>query len=120
MKNTPTILAIETATDACSCALLLPNGNVIEKIAHIPRAHTQIIFPMITEILEEASITLPEISAIAVGRGPGSFTGVRIAVSVAQGLAFGLQFPVISTTGQAPPSPLPCAMANFMPAVPPT
>jgi tRNA threonylcarbamoyladenosine biosynthesis protein TsaB len=94
MKSNPIILAIETATDACSCALITADNVVLERVEQIPRAHTQLIFPMITELLSTAQLQLSQIEAIAVGRGPGSFTGVRIAVSVAQGLAFGLNIPV--------------------------
>lgn len=87
------LLAIETATDACSAALLTSEQFLMRnEIA--PKAHTQLILPMIKSLLEEADITRSQLTAIAVGRGPGSFTGVRIAMSVAQGLAFGWNLPL--------------------------
>ena len=87
------ILAIETATPACSAALLIGN-RVFERFEIAPKAHADVILPMITALLNEAAIDLRAIKAIAVGQGPGSFTGLRIAMSVAQGLAYGLQLPV--------------------------
>jgi len=76
------ILAVDTATEACSAALL-------------PRDHTRKILPMVQALLDEAGISLSELDAIAFGRGPGSFTGVRIGIGVAQGLAFGAGVPLI-------------------------
>lgn len=94
MKKTLRILAVETATEACSVAYQNALGEVFERFAVIPQQHTQRVFPMIREVLASAGADLSEIDAIAVGQGPGSFTGVRIAVSVAHGLGFGLEKPV--------------------------
>lgn len=85
----PRILAIETATTACSVALTC-NGTISHRFEIVPQLHTQRVFPMIRALLEEACLKLADIDAIAVGRGPGSFTGLRIAVSIAQGLGYGL------------------------------
>src|SRR5678810_16965 len=83
------LLALDTATEACSAALLI-GEEVIERSEIAPRRHAELILPMIESLLGEAGISRRQIDAIAVGRGPGAFTGVRLAISVAQGLALGL------------------------------
>lgn len=88
------ILAIETATEACSAALLI-DGSVSERYQVQPRMHSQLILPMMDELLAEAGVALASLDAIAFGRGPGAFTGVRIAVGVAQGAAFAADLPVV-------------------------
>ncbi len=88
------ILSIETATDACSAALWV-DGNVIEQFKLAPREHTQRLFPMIEQLLAEASLKMNQIDYLAFGRGPGAFTGVRIATGVIQGLAFAVDRPVV-------------------------
>lgn len=88
------ILAIETATEACSAALMI-GENVITRIKLAPREHTKLILPMMDEVLEEAGIALEELDAIAFSRGPGAFTGLRIAAGVAQGAALSVGIPVI-------------------------
>lgn len=90
----PTILALDTATEACSVALL-HQGEVHFLDELSPRTHTQRILPMVDELLMQANIRLNEVDALAFGRGPGSFTGVRVGVGIAQGLAFGANLPVI-------------------------
>jgi len=109
------ILAIETATEACSAALLMSDTQVISDESVIskiknnktdkskiitrfqlaPREHTKLILPMLDKVLEEANIQLSEVDAIAFGRGPGAFTGLRIAAGVAQGVALSVDKPVI-------------------------
>ena len=89
------ILAIETATDACSCALEC-SGTVAARHVVEPRRHTELLLPMIDEVLDEAGADLRSLDAIAFGRGPGSFTGLRIACSVAQGLGFGADRPLVA------------------------
>ena len=91
------ILAIETATDACSCALE-HSGTTVTRHAVAPRRHTELLLPMIDSVLAEAGVALGALDAIAFGRGPGSFTGLRIACSVAQGLAFGADCPLVGVS----------------------
>lgn len=88
------ILAVDTATEACSVALLC-DGEIISRFAISPREHTQKVLPMVEEVLLQAGITLHQLDALAFGRGPGSFTGVRIGVGIAQGLALGANLPMI-------------------------
>lgn len=89
-----TLLALDTATEACSVALL-HDGRVLSHYEVIPRLHAQRLLPMIQTLLSEAGIALTAVDALAFGRGPGAFTGVRIAVGVIQGLAFALERPVL-------------------------
>ena len=88
------LLALETATDCCSVALLTGTG-VLEDHRLAPRQHAALILPMIEGLLAEAGLTRHALDAIAFGRGPGAFTGLRIAAGVAQGLALGLDRPVV-------------------------
>src|SRR3990167_5173497 len=88
------ILSFDTATDACSAALLV-GDNVFSRFEIAPRQHAKLLLPMIQDLLQEAKINLSDIDVIAFGCGPGSFMGVRLATGIAQGLAFGLQIPVI-------------------------
>lgn len=91
------ILAVDTATEACSVALLC-DGEIISRFAISPREHTQKVLPMVEEVLSQAGITLNQLDALAFGRGPGSFTGVRIGVGIAQGLALGADLPMIGVS----------------------
>ncbi|WP_429018550.1 tRNA (adenosine(37)-N6)-threonylcarbamoyltransferase complex dimerization subunit type 1 TsaB [Aeromonas allosaccharophila] len=88
------ILAVDTATEACSAALLV-GDKLFSRWEEAPRDHTRKILPMVQAVLDDAGITLSDLNAIAFGRGPGSFTGVRIGIGVAQGLAFGAGVPLI-------------------------
>ena len=90
----PIILAIETSSELASCALLR-GETVISRVSSGVRTHSQSILPMIQELLAEAGIALKDCDAIAFGSGPGSFTGVRTACGIAQGLAFGASLPVV-------------------------
>jgi len=90
----PIILAIETSSELASCALLA-NDTVIARESGGVRTHSQSVLPMVQELLAEAGVKLAEVDAIAFGAGPGSFTGVRTACGVAQGLAFGADLPVL-------------------------
>jgi tRNA threonylcarbamoyladenosine biosynthesis protein TsaB len=88
------LLAIETATDACSAALII-DGECQQRYALAPRAHTELILPMVDELMAEAGLSANQLDVMAFGRGPGAFTGVRIAVGVAQGIAFAADLPVV-------------------------
>jgi len=90
-----TILAIETATEACSAALLT-DGQLFSRFECLPQGHSGRILAMCDEVLDEAGLTLAGVDAIAFGSGPGSFTGLRIAASVAQGMATGAGCGVIA------------------------
>jgi tRNA threonylcarbamoyladenosine biosynthesis protein TsaB len=89
-----TIIAIETSSELASAALLRGN-QVIAREASGVQTHSQSILPMVQALLKQAGITLAQCDAVAFGAGPGSFTGVRTACGVAQGLAFGADLPVV-------------------------
>ncbi len=91
------ILALDTATENCSAALFI-SGALLCREELIGRGHAQRILPMIAELLSEADVALQALTAIAFGRGPGGFTGVRLAACVAQGLAFGAALPVVAVS----------------------
>ena len=88
------ILALETATEACSAALSI-DGEVRERFEISPRGHSQLLLPMMDDLLAEAGIGLGKVDGLAFGRGPGAFTGVRIGVGIAQGIAFSRDLPVV-------------------------
>ncbi|MGV6852987.1 MAG: tRNA (adenosine(37)-N6)-threonylcarbamoyltransferase complex dimerization subunit type 1 TsaB [bacterium] len=88
------ILGIETCTEACSVALLSENG-VQERYQLAPRKHTELVLPMTRELLEEARLKLSDLDVIAVSIGPGAFTGVRVGISFAQGLALPHKLPLV-------------------------
>ena len=89
------LLSVDTATECCSAALLI-EGRLLTRETELARGHAERILPMIDELLGEAGIGLRQVRAIAFGRGPGSFTGVRLAASIAQGLAFGSGLGVVA------------------------
>ncbi|WON78385.1 tRNA (adenosine(37)-N6)-threonylcarbamoyltransferase complex dimerization subunit type 1 TsaB [Serratia sp. UGAL515B_01] len=88
------ILAIDTATEACSVALW-NQGETHVLFELCPREHTQRILPLVQQVLAESELTLSQLDALAFGRGPGSFTGVRIGIGIAQGLALGANLPML-------------------------
>ncbi|MDF7630601.1 tRNA (adenosine(37)-N6)-threonylcarbamoyltransferase complex dimerization subunit type 1 TsaB [Erwiniaceae bacterium L1_55_4] len=94
------ILALDTATEACSAALL--NQQQIDARFEIaPRDHTQRILPLVQELLQAQQLDLTALDVLAFGRGPGSFTGVRIGIGIAQGLALGANLPMIGVSSLA-------------------
>src|SRR5690349_9145853 len=94
------ILAFDTSTSACTVAL--QNGDFVS-VRHqlAPKQQAQLILPMINELLSSTSLTANELDAIAYGCGPGSFTGIRIASSVAQGIGFAINKPIIPVSSLA-------------------
>jgi tRNA threonylcarbamoyladenosine biosynthesis protein TsaB len=102
------LLAIDTATERCSVALRF-NGQWFERSLDTPRGHADIVLSMVDEVLRDAQASLRDLAGIAYGRGPGAFTGVRIAIGVVQGLAFGAQLPTVGISNLA-------AVANQAPS----
>src|SRR5690606_23699752 len=88
------ILALDTATEMCSAAVLSA-GKLFTREAELDRGHAEEILRMIDAVLAEAGLTHDKLDAVAFGRGPGAFTGVRLAASVAQGLSFAWSLPVV-------------------------
>ncbi len=88
------ILALDTSTEACSVALCYEK-KVIFRYEIAAQKHTQLILPMIDELMTEACLKPTQLDALAFGRGPGAFTGVRIATGIVQGIAFAADLPVI-------------------------
>ncbi len=88
------LLALDTSGTACSVALLL-EGQLCQRLVQAPRNHGAQILPLVEGLLAEGGLTLSQLDALAFGRGPGSFTGVRIAAAVVQGLALGAELPVV-------------------------
>jgi len=94
------ILALDTATEACSVSLGIGDRS-IDRYVELERGHAEQLLPMIDAVLAEGGIALGSLDAIAFGRGPGGFTGVRLAASVAQGLSFGAGIGVVPVSDLA-------------------
>lgn len=88
------LLAFETATEACSVAVW-HDGEVLERFELAPRRHAELALPWAEALLAEAGIARAQLDAVAVGRGPGAFTGVRLAIALAQGIGLALDRPVV-------------------------
>jgi tRNA threonylcarbamoyladenosine biosynthesis protein TsaB len=88
------LLALETSTEACSVALWL-DGEVRERFEIAPRRHAELTLPWAEQLLADAGIRKTQLDAIAIGRGPGAFTGVRLAIALGQGIALALDRPVV-------------------------
>ncbi|MCF7749217.1 tRNA (adenosine(37)-N6)-threonylcarbamoyltransferase complex dimerization subunit type 1 TsaB [Bacillus subtilis subsp. subtilis] len=91
------LLAFETATEACSVALYV-DGQVRERFEIAPRRHAELSLPWAEALLAEAGLARSQLDAIALGRGPGAFTGVRLAIAIAQGIALALDRPLIAVS----------------------
>ncbi|QOR37803.1 tRNA (adenosine(37)-N6)-threonylcarbamoyltransferase complex dimerization subunit type 1 TsaB [Billgrantia diversa] len=95
----PILLALDASSSACSAALLLRRDGgeerLVSRFALTPREHTRRLLPMVDAVLAEAGVSPADLDAVAYGRGPGSFTGLRIAAGTAQGLAYGLDRPLL-------------------------
>lgn len=88
------ILALDTSTEYCSAALWR-DGLCVERVALAGQSHSTLLMPMIDAVLAESALTLRDVDGVAYGEGPGSFTGLRIACAVVQGLAFSADLPVV-------------------------
>ena len=88
------ILALDAATEVCSVAVS-DGDNVFERRSDIPKSHAQLLLLLVDEVLLASGIDLSSLDAIAVTRGPGSFTGIRIGIGIAQGLSYGAKIPAI-------------------------
>lgn len=87
------LLALDTSTEACSVALQYGTERLtLDEVC--PQQHSKRVLPMVQQLLSDAGLSLQQLDGIVFGRGPGSFTGVRIGVGVTQGLAFGANLPV--------------------------
>lgn len=104
------LLAFETSTEACSVALSL-DGEIVERHEVAPRRHAELALPWAEALLADAGLARGQLDAIAVGRGPGAFTGVRLAIAIAQGVALGLDRPLVPVSTLAALA-LPAARAN--------
>ena len=91
------ILAIDTSGACCSVALLV-GGELCEEREYTPRDHTRLVLPMVARLLAGAGLSLGQLDALAFGRGPGSFTGLRISAGIVQGLALGAELPVVGVS----------------------
>ena len=98
----PYLLALDTSGKSCSVALLYQQPGQVDQLFALheiaERSHTQRLLPMVSEVLDQAGVKQQQLDAIVYGRGPGSFTGIRIAAGVAQGLSFGLDVPLIAVS----------------------
>ncbi|WP_435257704.1 tRNA (adenosine(37)-N6)-threonylcarbamoyltransferase complex dimerization subunit type 1 TsaB [Thioclava sp. FR2] len=106
-----TVLAFDTSAAHCAAALLLPDGKCLTRNEEMAKGQAERLMPLLQELLDEAGIKWADLDLIGVGTGPGNFTGVRISVAAARGLALGLSIPAIGVTtfqalafGQARPT----------------
>lgn len=92
------ILAFDTSAAHCAAALLLPDGRCLIRQEDMAKGQAERLFPLLEELLAEAGIGWPDLAGIGVGTGPGNFTGVRISVAAARGLALSLGVPAVGIT----------------------
>jgi tRNA threonylcarbamoyladenosine biosynthesis protein TsaB len=95
-REKPLLLLVETSTDVCSVGLAADNRLIAQKVSHKPKAHASIISPITEELLEENRFTPSDIDAVVISAGPGSYTGLRVGLSFAKGIAFASEIPLIS------------------------
>src|SRR5690554_3836409 len=88
------LIAFETSTEACSVAIWR-DGEVLERFEVAPRRHAELVLPWAEGLLAEAGLSRSRLDAVAVGRGPGAFTGVRLGIAMAQGIALALDLPML-------------------------
>jgi tRNA threonylcarbamoyl adenosine modification protein YeaZ len=93
-----TVLAFDTSAAHCAAALLLPDGRVLTRLEPMEKGQAERLMPLLEELLREAGLGWSDLTRLAVGTGPGNFTGVRISVATARGLALGLGIPAIGIT----------------------
>lgn len=93
-------LALETATDFCSVALEV-KGEILERKALAPRGHAELLLPWVRELLSETGLGFADLDALAVSRGPGGFTSLRIGLAVAQGIALARELPIHAVSSLA-------------------
>lgn len=89
------LLAIETVYDVCGAAIVTPEGTIAIKEQRAPRQHNELLAPMVNDLLSGANLAVSDLDGIAVSAGPGSYTGLRIGMSYAKGLAFGADLPIL-------------------------
>jgi len=94
------ILSLDTCTESCSAALLY-QGQLFERVELTQRGHSDLILAMMDELFAQASANISDVDVLAFGRGPGSFTGVRVGVGVAQGIAYARDIPVVPVSSLA-------------------
>lgn len=109
------LIAFETSTEACSVAIWR-DGEVLERFEVAPRRHAELVLPWSQALLAEAGLPRARLDAVAVGRGPGAFTGVRLGIAMAQGIALALDLPVLPVStlaalGMGAPQPGPVLAA---------
>ncbi|WP_395543376.1 tRNA (adenosine(37)-N6)-threonylcarbamoyltransferase complex dimerization subunit type 1 TsaB [Neotabrizicola sp. sgz301269] len=94
----PAILAFDSSAAHCAAALLLPDGTVLQRLEPMEKGQAERLLPFLEELLAAGDLGWTDLTALAVGTGPGNFTGIRIAVAAARGLALGLGIPAIGIT----------------------
>lgn len=96
MTDNPYFILLETATDSCSAALSCGDKIVSQKYICTPKAHAVKLAPFVEELLQENGLTIKNIAAVGVSEGPGSYTGLRVGTSLAKGICFGAEIPLIA------------------------
>lgn len=99
MRSDPVILAFDTSAAHCAAALLSGGQIIASRAESMTRGQAERLMPLLQEMLTQAGVTWQDLAAIGVGVGPGNFTGIRIAVSAARGLALGLDVPAVGVSG---------------------